>query len=436
MLRFASKSLGFTARPALVLTLLAPSVRATPSASDTVFPGYASHDEHAVGVFDAYATLPNQDRIVFDGNSVWREAEDGTFLQLLGTVSTPVYASFVLPDTTSTFALVGESSRGKIYRVDLGGAGLHVLTDLDFNFDARFEDAGHVLVSAAPCGFGCGNEIYRIDLSNGATSLLASVSGPSGPLALGRNGDLFYGLIPDYPAVTGSILRWSAAQLASGVLLDEASAVVLDSGIDPASSLEIEPVFGHLFVTQPVFGGTSHVVEYSPDGQLLGTVAASLEYLSGIAFIRTQGLGSFQAFQPNGVRLAYRATDYSANTSAIRTIHTRRPRAFTSGPGLNGPGNVDFTVTGAHPNASFLVLMGAAATYDPNETSYDFGYFLFHTGMPRAGIRRLGSVATDANGEGTFQFYNPGGWQGTRVFQGLIRGANGLFIGSSTEAFN
>lgn len=436
MLRFAFNSTGLTALSAPILALLASVVHAAPTASDTISPGYAAHVEHAVGLFDAYATLPNGDRVVFDGTVVWREADDGTFLQQLGTVPAYVYPSFVLPDPSTTFALVGESSRGKIYRIDLAGSGMQMLADLDYNYDAKFEDAGHVLVSAAPCGFNCGSEIHRIDLSTGAMSLLATVSGPSGPLAVAANGDLYYGVNPDFPTITGSIVRWSAAQVSSGAVLQEASATIIVPTIDPSSSMAIEPVFGHLFVAQALFGTPAHVVEYSPNGHFLGNVAESLEFLSGIEFLRTQGLGSFGAFQPDGVHLLYRATDYSANTSESRSLRTRRPRAYTSGPGLTGPGLVDFTVRGAHPNSSFLVLMGAAASYSPNETSHDFGFFLFHTGMPLAGIRRLGSVATDANGEGSFQFFNQAGAQDTRVFQGLIRGANGTFVGSSTEAFN
>ena len=425
MLRFAS-----------IFALLVPALAAPALASDTVFPGYAANGEHAVGVFDACATLPNLDRIRFDGSTIWREAEDGTFLQQLGSLQIPVFASFVVVDPTSTFALVGESSRGKIYRVDLGGGGMNVVTDLDFNFDARFEDAGHVLVSAAPCGFFCGNEIYRVALAGGATTLVASVSGPSGPIALAANGDLYYGVNTDVPGVPGSIIRWSASQLASGALLTEASATTIAPAIDPASSLEIEPVFGHLFAAQPVFGGTSHVVEFAPNGQFLGTVIASPDYLSGIQFLRTQAPGSFGAFQPPGVRLQYRATDYAGGTSALRRVRTKRARAFTSGPGLTGPGPVTVTIEDAHPNASVVMLMGATALYDPIETSYDLGYFLFHTGMPIDAIRRLGPVPTDANGHATFVFQNPGGLEGTRVFQALLRGANAMLVGSSTEAFN
>jgi len=436
MLRSQCNFVGFTALSTLVLALFPASGRAAPVQGDTLSPGFAPHHEHALGAFDALATLPNSDRIVFDGTIVWREAEDGTFLQLLGTFSAPVFASFVLPDPTSTYALVGESSNGEIYRVDLGGAGLNFLCDLDNNFDARFEDAGHVLVSAATCGWSCGNEIHRIDLANGATSLVATVSGPSGPLARAANGDLYYGVNPDFPATTGSIVRWSAAQVSSGAVLTEGSATPIATGIDPVSSMEIEPVFGNLFVAQPVFGSTSHLREYAPNGQLRGVVVASPEYLSGISFFATPGIGSFQAFQPAGVRLAYRATDFSAGTSAIRSIRAKRPRASTSGPGLTGPGIVTIQVKGAIPNSSITLLMGATAHYSPVEASYDRGYFLFHTGMPIDGIRPLGTVATDSNGDGSFPWVNPGSLQGTRVFQALIRDATGRIIGSSTAAFN
>jgi hypothetical protein len=422
----------------LALGLLSPSILAAPAATDTLSPGFVPHDDHPRGAFDACAVLPNSDRIVFDGTIVFREAEDGTFLQMLGTWPSPVFASFVLPDPTSTFALVGESSTGDIYTVDLGGAGMQFLCNLFYNFDARFEDAGHVLVSAATCGQLCGNEIHRVDLSNGATTMVATVSGPSGALARAANGDLYYGVNPDWPATTGSIIRWTAAQISSGVIQTEATATPFATGIEPVSSMEIEPVFGNLFVAQPAFGGTSHVREYAPNGQLRGTILASPEYLSGIAFLRTSGVGSFQAFQPSGVRLLYRATDYvsSPNTSATRTIRTKRPRASTSGPGLTGPGFVTIKVKDAMPNASIRMLMGAAANYDPNEATYARPYFLFHTGMPLNGIRSLQSVPTDGNGEATYAWFNPGTWQGTRVFQALIRDSTGRFIGSSTAAFN
>jgi hypothetical protein len=420
---------------AFALGVLAPATPALSPLQDTTLPGFSLEGQRPVGVYDAYATLPNGDRVVFDGVVMNLVAEDGTPIRVLGTTSGFVFPSFVLPDPTSTCALIGESSRGKIYRVDLAGAGASVLADLDNNFDAVFENARHALVSAAPCGFGCGNEIHRLDVNTGALTLVASLAGPSGPIARASNGDLYYGSIPNSPG-PGTILRWTQAQVASGAILDESSAAIFASGIDPASSMRFDTVYGHLFVSTPVFGGTSQILEFAPSGTLVAAVIQSPDYLANVELLPTQGIGSFQAFQPEGVRLNYRGTDYFANTSAIRTVRTRRPRAFTSGPGLTGPGAVTFTVRGAHPNASFLVMVGRASSYDPNESTYDLGTYLFHTGMPIGGIRRLTYVATDANGEGSFTFYNPGNLQGTRVLQAMIRDSGGTFVGSSTEAFN
>jgi hypothetical protein len=421
----------------LSLALLPGTARAVPPVQDTNAPGFQPGGAQPVGVFDACATLPGGDRVVFDGQVMRLVAPDGTTIRVLGQTSGPVYPSFVLPDPTSTFALIGESSRGRIYRADLGGAGAPVIAHVDYNFDAVFEDAGHVLLSAAVCSFGCGNDILRLDLATGTTTVVASVIGPSGPLALDANGDLFYGSIPNaFPPPPTSILHWTHAQVASGVVLDESVATTFVSGIVPPSSLRFDPVYGHLFVAEPTFGGTSEVREYDKNGAQVSSVAQSADYLSGIELVRTQGPGSCQAFQPDGVELVYRGTDYNAGTSELRALATRRPTSSMTGPGLSGPGAVTFHVRNAFPNASMLVLVGLRSTYDPNEHTYDTGTYLLHTGLDLAHTRRLVIVPTDASGTGTFTFQNPGNLQGTRVFQALVRDTSGAYVGSSTAAFN
>ncbi len=64
------------------------------------------------------------------------------------------------------------------------------------------------------------------------------------------------------------------------------------------------------------------------------------------------------------------------------------------------------------------------------------GNYLLHPGFNLQHVRRLTIVPTDGNGTGTFSFNNPGGWQGTLVLQALVRDPNGVFVGSSTAAFN
>lgn len=421
---------------ALGLACLARSALASP-VQDTTVPGFSPSGSHPVGVFDAYATLPNGDRVDFDGTTMQLLAPDGTLIRVLGTTSGSVFASFVLPDPTSTYALIGESSSGTIYKVDLGGAGAPVLAVVENNFDAAFEDSGHVLVSAARCMFGCGNRILRLDVLNGSTAMVARLQGPSGPIALASNGDLYYGEIPTaFPPPPTSILAWTRAQIQSGNVQDESTAATFVQGIAPPSSMRFDPVYGHLFVAEPVFGGTSSVAEYDRQGALVASVVQSPDYLSGVELLRIPGDGSCQAFQPDGVVLRYRGTDYNAGTSEIRDLAPHRPSASTSGAGLNGPGPVTFSVRKAYPNASMLVLVGARSSYNPVESTYDMGNYLLHTGLDLSHVRRIATVPTDANGTGTFTFQNPGGLQGTLVLQALVRDPNGVFVGSSTAAFN
>ena len=407
---------------------------------DTTIPGFTIDAAQPFSAVAAYATLSNGDRIVFDGSRIERVAADGSLIATLASAHS-AYPSFVIVDPAETLAVCGESQQGSIFEVDLAGAGKTPVCTLDFNYDAVFEDAAHVLVSAAPCIGSCGNEIQRVDLASGATALVAVVPSYSGPLARASNGDIYYVLQADFGSPPGSysILRWSAAQIASGLVLGVSDATLFAGGFDGGSSLRFDAVFHHLFVTESIFGASSRLIEIDPFGQRVGDVITSSQSLSNIEFSNGPGPGSFQAFQPaNGVTMTYRATDYSffPATAQIVTVRPRRPQASTSGSGLSGPGPVTFEVQDALPNASMLVLTSPVATYHPQESSYDFGTFLFETGMALDHVRRLTTVATDASGRGVFTFVNPGNLQGTRVLQALIRDASGKLIGSSTAAFN
>lgn len=424
-------------RAALGLALLAPSALALPFQNDALTPGISSAGSRSIGEFDACATLPDGNRVVFDGIDIRLVQDDGTPIALLGTSARYGFPAFVVPNPSVTFALVAESSTGKIRRAELDGSGMAFISHLDFAFDAVFEDATHALVSAAPCGFNCGSEIYRIDLLTGSQTLVASVFGPSGPLAIGAGGDLFYGLQTSvFPPQPVPILRWTKAQIDGGTLLHEADATTFVAGLNAPSSMKFDPVSGHLLVADSVFQGTSRILEYTATGLPVGTLVESAQYLAGIETLRTAGNGSFGAFQPQGVGLRYRWTDFFGNTSEVRRLRARRPRASMSGPGLSGPGAVTFHVAGGYPSASLTVVVGLASTYDPSEPAYDFGTFLLHTGIDLAHARRLVTVATDANGDASFTFQNPGGLEGTRMFQGWIRDPNGTLVGASNSAAN
>lgn len=413
-----------------LVALCAPST----VAQDTIAAGFAATTAQPVPVpFAAYATRTNGERVVFDGQSIDLYDADNQLLLHLGDVPGFVFASFVALDPTDSYALVGENSTGDIFRVELDGSGMTTVANLPFNFDCVFEDAAHALVSAATCGFGCGNDIARVEAVGGGSAFVANVPGPSGPLAMHPDGRLFYATQSDmFPAPPGStdIVSWTPAQLASGNLLGLGDAALFRAGLDGGASMAIDPVFGNVFVAESIFGATSEILEFDGNGALVGAVVSSLDYLGSLELLEGPGTGHFHAWQPgDGVFLHY------GNGTDVRTVRPRRPR----GQILQFGPVVEFRVTGAVPNGAFLLMWGAQSTYDPNESAHGiFNDFLFVTGMPLNGIRRQPFLfPTDANGASSFTFFDPGGLAGTLVFQGLITDISGTeFLGTTTAALH
>lgn len=407
-------------------------------ATDTLQPGFELVSSTPnVYAFDAYATLADGRRVRFDGNNVDLETAGGSQIATLFSIQPAVFTSFVAIAPDETFALVGESSNGKIYRVSLASGGAE-LCDLDLNFALAFEDANHALVSAGTPSF-TSNEIHRVDLTTGATTKIAELAGPSGPLDVDAAGNLFYctqSLVFPPPPGSSSVLRWTSAQTHSGTVLTEADATTFVASLDGGSSLRVERKFGHLFLTETPFGAPTRLREFTETGAAFDVVVESTDTLTGIEFHYGAGAASFQAFQPQNVTLVYRSTDYTLFTSTIQTVVPKRPTLTLSGPGLTGPGVVHFNVAHADPNASVFVISGPIGTYAPAESAFDVGDYLLHTGIPFPQIRRAGvQFATDSTGAGTYVFTNPGTLQGTRVLQVLVRNASGEFVGSSTAAF-
>jgi hypothetical protein len=415
-----------------------------PLHADTTGPGWGQDFIRVLTAQTAFAshdTLANGDRIVYDGSTLWREQDDGTVTQILGSTTANFFATFVEVDPAETFVVFGESSTGGIYRVPLASPGgmLFPIAALNFNYDLAFEAGGNsALVSAATCGFGCGNEIHRLDLSTGATTLVAGVTGPSGPLAFSAAGDLYYAVQSDtFPTPPGavSLVRWSAAQVASGPYpLTLARANLFTPGLDGGSSLAFDPQYGHLFLGESNFGATSRVIEIDRFGAVVGEVASSPDFMGKVEVFDAPGDGVLGAFQPAGARLQYRTTEFNQVTSQIVRVSPRRPELSAV---QNGDGTMTVSLSGATPGTSAFVISGPAGLYSPTESATDLVTYLFWSGIPFGSIRRAGiQFLTDATGAGTFTFQNPPPIQGTRVIQVLVRDAQGVFRGTSTAVFN
>ncbi len=404
------------------------------SAQDSVFPGFAQTAQQPVPVpGSAFATLPGGERVVFDGLTVDLYSAGGAFLANLGSLPGFGFPSFVAISPSASTALVGESSNHGLYRVGLGGGGLALVASAIFNFDAVYLDENLAVVSAATCGFGCGNDLLEVNVHTGAVRPLAALPGASGPLALGNNGSLFYTTVSgSFPPPPGSsqVLRWSAVQVASGVLLGVADATVVVPALDGGASMAVDAVLGGIVVAESAFGATSRIRLFSAGGNLVSTVVESQDWIGSIELRAGGRLGHFFPYQPaDGVFLTY------TSGGQIRTVRPQRPQASFAQSGSTG----ELTVTGAPAGGGLLVLWQSSAIWNPIETSYFLGAFGFqlHTGVAPSALRRLPFYTpVDANGQGVFSYFDPGNLAGTLVFQTLVLDASGAFVGSSTSVAN
>ena len=223
----------------LWLAGLAPALFSAPSAQAVPEPGFAlSALPYPGGMVTA--TLGNGDVLSWDGVKVLRSAPSGALLQTLATFAVPVYPSFVAVAPGESYAVIGESSLGDLFRVNLAGGGAALLTNLFFNFDAKFEPGGQLVVSAATQGWSTGNNLVRVDPVSGAETPIVHVDGPSGPLAFDPAGNLFYATqSPLFPAPPGStdVLFWSASLLDGTTVRTEDDALTLGFDFDGGSSL-------------------------------------------------------------------------------------------------------------------------------------------------------------------------------------------------------
>jgi hypothetical protein len=379
-----------------------------------------------------------------EGLSVTVHADDGSWLATLASFPSFTFPSFLILDPSESFALIGESTNGTIQRVDLAGAGAALECVLVLNYDAAFQDATHVLVSAATCGFGCGNELWSLDLPTHATALEAQLAGASGPLAFEPDGDLVYATVSaTFPPPSGatSILRFSAAQLAAGAILSENDAAVVASGFDGASDLVADPLTSTLYVAENGFGtGINRVrrVGGSAATSPILVEGEAFRWISGLEFVAGDGVAAFAAFQPEqGGLLRYATTDF-ATTWERFALAPRRPTLAINGPGTQGSGLFDVDlVHGASAGLAYLFYgpssLVPAAEYSIHLAALEGPLLL---GLDPATLGwSVSPIALDPQGFGTATFTNPGGLEGSLAAQELVFNSSLKIVGTSTVAF-
>jgi hypothetical protein len=373
----------------------------------------------------AVTTLASGEIATWDGTSVDLFDASGAFLLNLTTFSTPVFTTFIRPTPDGTAVVIGNSSNGRIHRVAADGTGRVQLSAVANNFDACFDASGNLYLSAAPCGFGCGNRILRLSPAGGVPDRVASVSGPSGPIAIDANGNLLCAIIDEVTFGADRILVWTAAQLASGALLGEADATVLATDFPAgAFSMAVDPVTQRAYLSS-----FDQFLRVEQDAGNSRVVAQSDGFISNLQFLSGSGAGSFDPYQPgSGPNLRY------LSGPSLHRVSPARPSLSVRGPGTSGQGAFTFDVSGAEPNAGLTLMFAPSATFNPLEQTYFLPTFILHTGLDLLEVERLSlQVATDAAGAASVTFYNPGGLEGQFAYQFLVRDASGTAIGSTSS---
>lgn len=435
---------------------LAVSTLCASALADRVAPGFEILSTEAPPVaFASYKTLDNGNVVSWDGENCDVYGPTGALVSSLGSTGNGfAFPSFIVLDPAETFAVVGESSNNLLYKVDLTGGGFTNMGVVVFNFAATFETANTIIVSAATGGFNSPNELVRVHTDTFQQTSLGFVPGPSGPVAVNSDGDLFYVTQdPGFPPPPGSsrLVTWSAAQLSGGTIDETNWEVFVKWPFDGGSSLAIDPVTDDVFVAESIFNfRPNEIIHVRADGKVLGPIATVDALTVGnLEFISGPGAGHFAAYQPaGGVRLVYHSTDFGAIDQMVH-VEPRRPELTLSGPGLTGIGQVELSIQGGAPLGEFMLLADGQSSLTANELTYDLGLgFLVHSRLPFATLQSATTSSgpnnffgqlfdLDEDGEGSVTFFNNGSWNGAFGFQGLIlEGRLGMPVGTTATVTN
>ena len=414
------------------------------SAQVSIEPGFQATNVLDLSGNRVYGTLDDGSYVSFDGLMFEHYGPDGTLLATLGSLPALVFTSFLEVHPSGTFAIAGESSNGDLFKIDIVNGGFVTLANLNFNFDLAWDtDPALAYVSAAVGGFGTGNDILRLDLATGATTALAHLVGPSGPIAVDGRGNLHYVTQFDGPGwppplEAQELLRWDAADLDSagpGNLLDEGDALLEVSKLDGGSSLIHDRRSGFLFLAHVNFQGFAHeVLQIDPTSGVLDTVASSFTWIQNLELQNSSGQATLSAYQPLGSRILIQNTDFGGNLRDRVIVEPRRALATYSGPasGISGPATITFS--GAEPNGGVSVLLARSTNLLPAEVVSHLGWVApAFTAMELKHImRRTAPLQADASGTFSITFQQPAAWEGALLFQGIVYDTLGMPL-STTE---
>ncbi|MFY9343030.1 MAG: hypothetical protein WAT39_11105 [Planctomycetota bacterium] len=313
--------------------------------------------------------------VTFDGAAVLL-TPPGQPPRTLLAVSGLVFGSFLLATSSSTvlFGVTGIGPAGSndvVWHLPLQGPPPTApLAPVPFNYDATLLTTTTVLLSARTGGFAStNNELLVLDLPTGATQVVASVPGASGPVAIAGNGDVFYATAPlAFPPVPGSVsvLRFPRplfdAAIATSTVLGITSAQVVMAGFDAVGDLAFDDDGDLLFVDW----FNVRVGEISDANGLPFLAPPVLDYgTAGVAptalqFVPGSWYGIFEPFQPANGRLLVHETDF-VTTTQVRSVRAQRAALTASLSSPIGAGPFDLMVSSGPPGAIGVLAFAAGS---------------------------------------------------------------------------
>lgn len=419
--------------PASLSTQL-PSAAPVPQAVFVTAPGYQPIGDAEIPAFSVIAPMRGARTLVFDGEHFDVFGPSGAFVRRLATLPAFVFPSFVVVAASGVTAYAGESSNDALYAVDLLAGGATQVGSLHFNYAACFTSANELMLSAAPCGFSCGSELFSLDLTTHALTQRGQLPGASGPLALTAAGELLHGFQAAVWPQPGELWigKWSAQQLANATPLSRASAVKFAQGFDGLSSIAADARGGHVFAAVGSFTGPTEIAEFDSTGRRLGTVASSSAYVSNLVVETLVEPGALQPFQPRGARLHWVETDFSSTPSRSfhRVAEPVRPRAWIE---TDATGRRVLHALGAPADAPVSLAVARMPHALVVEHAEPSGEALVFTALPIASASRP-IARCDAQGELAVVW--PAPHTGKSVIQLFYRDATGRIVASSAPVLD
>ncbi|MBI5431960.1 MAG: hypothetical protein HZA52_03910 [Planctomycetes bacterium] len=414
------------------------SLFVTSAHADTPTPGFSLSAQPSPVFGSTSCVLAGGDVVTFDGSTVERWTSTGNYVSTLALLPGATWASFVTPTVDGSTVFFAESSNHGVYQARTDGSGWSQLTTLQLAYDAEVGADGSLYASAMPFGFGYDTDLVRLETVAPFTwTSIGVIPGASGPLTFDGGGNLYYATQDTaFPAGAGTtdILRWTAAQVALGGLTD-VNATLVGADFDGGAAMDFDEKGGELLLAEANYGLNEYrIVRVVQDKANSPVLVDAGQWISTLQVIEQGSAATLDAYQPSsGTKLVYATTDFGTFNDLV-TLTPKRPVLAASGSGTSGQGPVTLTVTGGVPNGTTFLFFCPQSAYSPTESVYNLPAFKFFTGLPPSNVRRIPFLLpTDANGTGSFTFWNPGDLQGQYAFQALVGGATGSFVGSTTS---